>query len=311
MKISVIFPGQGAQTVGMGKDFFELFPESRRLYEHADDCLGFALSKLCFEGPQEQLDSTEMSQPAMLVTSLAMMEPCRERIEGSGRVVEASAGLSLGEYTALCYAGALSLQDAVGLVYKRGQFMKDASEQHAGSMLSVMGLDRAEVEACCREASAHGVIQVANLNCPGQIVISGELAALADVERQLDGRDGVRLTRLAVSGAFHSALMSEAAEKLTTALASVTMEKPRLNVYANTTAAPHREPRAIKAELVAQMTSPVLWQRCMENMRADGIEAFCEVGAGRVLTGLAKRIERRLPCITINSVEAASKAFLT
>jgi [acyl-carrier-protein] S-malonyltransferase len=289
-KTALLFPGQGAQSVGMGADLYQASPRARELFDLADRLLGFKLSTICFEGPEERLNATDISQPAIFVTSVALAE-CFAA--GSGRDVKAAAaaGLSLGEYTALWAAGALSFEDGVRLTRRRGELMQAAAEANPSTMVSIMGLDEGQVKNICEAASALGIISPANFNCPGQIVVSGTKGACAKA-LALAEEAGGRAVELKVAGAFHSQLMASAAAGLARELDAITLSDLRMPVVANVTANYYASSAEIRPMLVRQLTGSILWQKSMERLLADGFDTFYEIGPGRVLRGLMKKIDR-------------------
>lgn len=305
MSTAVLFPGQGAQIVGMGREVFERSKAGRAVFELADRLLGFSLSDMIFSGPEEKLTETQISQPAILVTSIAVIEAAREA--GWQPSVAATAGLSLGEYSALVFAGAVTLADAIALVHKRGTYMREAGRAHPGGMLSVIGLDENAVAEIVSEAAGSGVICAANLLCPGQTVLSGELPALQAAEKLAAAKGAMKTIFLKVDGAFHSPLMAEAAERLAADLARVTISRPALPFVANVTGGFVDDPDAIRSHLAAQVTSSVLWEKSMRAIIARPASSAIEVGPGRVLSGLARRIERRFPCESVSDFEQAVK----
>jgi [acyl-carrier-protein] S-malonyltransferase len=298
-KVALLFPGQGAQHVGMGKTLAAKFPAARALYDQASEILGYDLAQRCFEGPVAQLDTTAVSQPAIFVTSLAALEMLRAENPQAAEACEITAGLSLGEYTALVFAGALSFADALRVVERRGQAMQQAADATPSGMLSVLLLDREKVESIRAKAAEAGVLEIANYLCPGNLVLSGEKAACAKAE-ELATQEGGRGVPLAVAGAFHTQLMKPADQRLAEALAKVSMSKPRIPVLSNVDAQAHDDPEQIRANLVKQVVSPVLWEASMRAMLQRGIDEFYEVGPGRVLRGLLKRIDRKATCNTVN-----------
>ncbi len=295
-KIAFLFPGQGAQSVGMGRQAAENIPAARRLYERANDVLGFDLAKLCFEGPAEELDSTVISQPALFVTSLAAIELLRSNTPDVLLSCEATAGLSLGEYTALVFAGALEFEDGLRLVQVRGEAMQEAADAAPSGMVSVLGLERAQVEELCQRAGQREVLQIANLLCPGNIVVSGTNAACERLAEMAPAAGAMKAMPLAVAGAFHTPLMAPAAERLGQALAEAQFKRPSITVVSNVDGRPHEDPESFRALLLEQLVSPVHWEDSMRYLLAEGYDQFYEVGPGRVLRGLLKRIERRIPC---------------
>ncbi len=291
MSYAAIFPGQGAQLVGMGRDVAEKYPAAAEIYVQADGILGFKLSELCFNGPAERLNATDIQQPAIFATSVALFRAAVAAGRFKAEAFAAVGGLSLGEYTALHLAGAMSLADALRLVYRRGQLMQAAAERAAGGMVSLLGGDEAAVLGLCERVRAQGRVGPANYNCPGQIVISGDKLA-CDAAAELAGEFGLRAVPLPVAGAFHSELMRSAAEGLRTALAACDITRPKVRVIANVNADYHAEPAAIRESLYQQVVSPVRWQMCVERLIADGCSEFWEVGPNRHLTGMMRKINR-------------------
>jgi len=305
-----LFPGQGAQHVGMGRDFAESFPAARRLFEEAGDILGWDVARLCFDGPKTQLDRTAICQPAILTTSLAVVEAMREA--GAPQLGDciAAAGLSLGEYSALVMAGALSFADALRLVQKRGQFMEEACQVNPGAMASVLGLEDGIVEAICAQVRENDMVVAANYNCPGQVVISGTRSGVERASALARERGARRVVPLAVSGAFHSPLMALAADRLDAELAAAPVAACRIPVVSNVDAAPIREPEQVRSALARQVKSPVRWRQSMERLIADGVQGFIEVGPGSVLKGLLRRIHPEAVCHNVATV-AALREWLT
>jgi [acyl-carrier-protein] S-malonyltransferase len=297
-KIAFLFPGQGAQHVGMGRSIAEKLPAARQLYEQADEILGFGLSRLCFEGPAAELD-TAVSQPAIFVTSLAALALLRAENPQAVESCEVAAGLSLGEYTALVFAGALSFADGLRVVQRRGEAMQQASNATPSGMVSVLLLDREKVESIRDRASASGYIEIANFLCPGNLALSGEKAA-CEAAVELANSEGGKPVPLTVAGAFHTKLMKPADERLAEALASVAIAKPRIPVISNFDAQSHDDPEVIRQNLVRQVVSPVRWEDSMRLLLSQGVNEFFEIGPGKVLRGILKRIDRKVDCHTIN-----------
>jgi [acyl-carrier-protein] S-malonyltransferase len=299
-KTAALFTGQGAQAPGMGADLVAESPAARAVFESANEALGFDLAEICFRGNAEQLEATDVQQPAILTVSIAALRAFEERC-GDGVAIEAAAGLSLGEYAALHAADALTFETAVRLVHQRGKFMQAAAEATAGGMVSVMGLEPGAVEEICRELRSTEPIQPANYNCPGQIVISGAASACEAARNLVEARGG-RAIPLKVAGAFHSPLMASAADAMREVLAGVTFRAPRIPVVANVTGQYHPADRTIAPQLVEQITSPIRWQSSMELLIADGYDRFYEFGPGRVLAGLMRKIDRRVKVHSVSGV---------
>jgi [acyl-carrier-protein] S-malonyltransferase len=298
-KTAFLFPGQGAQHVGMGKAIVEKSTAARALFEQASEILGYDLGKLCFEGPSEKLDTTEVSQPAIYVTSLACLEILKAENPAAVEACSITAGLSLGEYTALVFAGAMSFADGLRVVQKRGQAMQAAADATPSGMVSILLLDREKVLELCRQASDIGPIQIANNLCPGNIVVSGSKAACEKIAGLAPGANG-RAIPLSVAGAFHTDIMRPADQQLAAALANVELKTPRIPVISNVDAVPHSDPAEIRDILVRQVLNPVMWEDSIRSMLAQGVTQFYEIGPGKVLKGLMKRIERKQDVITIN-----------
>ncbi|MBO8162391.1 MAG: ACP S-malonyltransferase [Brevibacillus sp.] len=288
-KVAFVFPGQGSQFVGMGAELAEHSEMAGQIFREADRALGFSLSSLCFEGPEDELRLTANTQPAILAASVAVLAALREKLPQA--VPDFVAGHSLGEYSALVAAGALDFADAVKTVRLRGQFMEEAVPAGKGAMAAVLGLERSLLQEVCDAVSAGGhPVQLANLNCPGQIVISGSAEGVKLAGDQAKEAGAKRVMPLNVSGPFHSSLMTPAAEKLAAVLADVTIRDADVPVVANVTARPVRHAAEIKDSLVQQVASPVLWEDSVQYMVAAGVTTFVEIGPGKVLTGLIKKI---------------------
>lgn len=298
-KIAIFFPGQGAQHVGMGKRLAAQYPAARRLYDRAAEILGYDLASLCASGPAEELDSTVISQPALFVTSLAALEKLRTDSPEIPLACEVTAGLSLGEYTALVFAGALSFEDGLRVVKRRGEAMQAAADATPSGMVSILLLEKNQVEQICQEASAHGPIRIANFLCPGNLVVSGENAA-CERAAELAVAAGGRAIPLAVAGAFHTPIMKPADLALAEVLAGVEIRPPEIPVVSNVDAQTHSDPEEIRELLVRQVLCPVRWEDSIQRILSEGCDDFYEVGPGKVLKGLLKRISRKSNCTTIN-----------
>ncbi len=297
-RIAFLFPGQGAQRVGMGHELVQQCPAAAELFQRAGEVLGYDLAQVCLEGPAAELDSTLHSQPAIFVTSLAALEWLRQQEPDVVLGCEAAAGLSLGEYTAMVFAGALGFEDGLRVVQRRAQAMQAASDATPSGMVSILGLERAQVEDLCCQARGQDVLQVANLLCPGNIVVSGTKAACERVA-ELAEQAGARVVPLAVAGAFHTPLMHPADEQLAEALAEVEIRSPQIPVVSNVDARPHQDPEEIRNLLVQQVIQPVRWEDSMRYLLDQGFDTFYEVGPGRVLRGLLRRIDRRVACTCV------------
>ena len=290
----------------MGRDFAETSGAAQEIFRRADDVLGFALSRICFDGPAEELERTDIQQPAIFVTSAAIWAAFLEA--GGGRdQFSFAGGLSLGEYTALYVAGAMSFEDALRLVHRRGQLMQEAATAAPSGMVSLIGADEATVSDLCDKARGDGVLAAANFNCPGQIVVAGSKDA-CERAAGLAEAASCRAIPLAVAGAFHSPLMASAAEGLAPVLAETSFQAPVLPVISNVTANYHGDPDSIRESLRRQVVEPVRWQRCVERMIADGVERFIEIGPGRVLAGLMRKIDRKRTTINIGTAVSLAAA---
>jgi [acyl-carrier-protein] S-malonyltransferase len=298
-RIAFLFPGQGAQSVGMGRELHAELPAARALFDRAGEILGIDLAGLCFNGPAEALNATDVSQPALFVASLAALESLKATNPEIVSACEGAAGLSLGEYTALVFAGAIEFEAGLKLVRLRGEAMQAAAAATASGMVSVLGLEENKVDELCARVEPFGRLWKANLLGPGNIVVSGESSALEHVETIAQELGAMKVIKLAVAGAFHSPLMKPADQQLAQFLASTPISPPRIPVYSNVDATPHGEPNDIRATLVSQVLEGVRWEASMRRMIADGFDTFYEIGPGRVLTGLLKRIDRKLPCTSI------------
>lgn len=310
-KAALLFPGQGAQHVGMGKDLVEKYPEAQQVFEKADKLLGFKLSRLCFEGPEDELNRTDVSQPAILAHSWAVVASLKTHRRGRELLESANctAGLSLGEYSALAAAGAMSWEDALVLVRARGKYMQEACDLKPSTMASIVGLDDDKLEQAIAPAREKGVVVLANFNAPGQVAISGEVGAVEEAMK-LAKTAGAKLTvPLAVAGAFHSPLMEPARERLAAQIETTTFHAPSIGVIANVDAAEHTDPHMLKSNLVRQLTAPVLWARSMQKLVDAGYDTFIELGPGNVLAGLLKRVARSANRVSIGKAEELAAAI--
>jgi [acyl-carrier-protein] S-malonyltransferase len=302
MRIAWLFPGQGSQTVGMGKDVLAASPAARAVFERADEALGEKLSQLILEGPEETLTLTANAQPAIVTTSLAVLAAVRERVPTLAPPAFA-AGHSLGEYSALVAADALTLEDAVRLVRARGRAMQDAVPPGTGAMSAIMGIEPARLDAMCREASNGGACSPANFNAPGQIVIAGSAAAVARVGELVTSEKG-RAIPLKVSAPFHCALMAPAARVVETELERVEVRPPRFPIVANFDATPNTDAARVKELLVRQVDGPVRWEESVRAMAAQGVTHALEIGPGKVLAGLVKRTAKDIKVLSVGDAAA-------
>ncbi len=288
-KVAFLFPGQGAQYVGMGKDIFEKYPKAAEVFEKANKSLGFDIKAMCFEGPEEELVKTENTQPAILTTCVALLKV----IEDAGIEADVTAGLSLGEYASLVYSGALEFKDAVKLVKKRGKYMQEAVPMGKGTMAAIIGLEREQVDEIVNEASEVGIVEGANYNCPGQIVISGEVAAIDKACELANEKGAKRALKLSVSAPFHCKMLEPAGVKLNQELEAITIKPMNKKVIANVNASYIEDEENIKELLTKQVSKSVLWEDSIELMLKDGVETFIEIGPGKSITGFIKKILRK------------------
>ncbi len=294
-----LFPGQGAQYPGMGREVYEKYEEARDVYNNANDILGFNISEICFNGKKDELNKTSICQPAILITSIAILSVLKSRGSNGSVTSKIAGGLSLGEYTAYVYAGAISFEDAVRLVHMRGKFMQDACEQNPGGMVAVLRLNDSEVEEICEQSRHLGCASIANYNSPEQVAVSGELKALDNIVKEVKARGG-RAVALKVSGGFHSSLMSPAKSKLEVEIKKTKILKSNVPIIANANGEYVSEPDDIKDILMHQLDNPVLWTQSMQRLIKDGIDTFYEFGPGKVLTGLLQKTD---PTKEIRNIE--------
>ena len=304
-KLAFVFPGQGAQKVGMGKEFFDNYDVAKKMFKEADEALGYSIMKMCFEGPEEDLKLTANTQPAILTISCIANEILKE----NGVQPEITGGHSLGEYSALVAAGVLKFQDAVALVHKRGAYMQEAVPVGEGGMAAIIGVDREKIVEICQSVSAESPVQAVNFNCPGQIVIAGATRGVELAVEELKAAGAKKAVILPVSAPFHSTLMKPAAEKLAVELDKVTLSDTKIPVVANVNAQVLTKAEDIKASLVAQAASPVLWEDCVAKMKEFGADVLLEAGPGKTLCGFNRRIDKSIKSLNVEDVESLEKSL--
>ena len=299
-KVAYVFPGQGAQAVGMGKDLYDSFDSIKTLFRQADEAINFPITKMCFEGPEEELRKTINAQPALVLVSIACLRAAQETAGNKLPAPAFAAGHSLGEYTALAAAGVIDFSTAVYLSRERGRLMFEAGMKQSGAMSAVLGLDEAVLARICKETNT----VIANINCPGQLVISGASENIAKASEMAKAKGAARVTPLQVSGAFHSPLMQPAVPGMSAVLDKVNFKDPAIPIIANVTAQPLTKAGQFRDELINQLTSSVQWQKSVEYMLGQGVKSFIEIGPGKVLAGLIRRISRDAEMVNIG--DAAS-----
>lgn len=306
-KIAFVFPGQGSQIVGMCKEFYDAYPVAKRFFEEADEALGFSLSRLCFEGPEEELRLTANTQPAILTASIA----CAAVLKEHGVSCDVAAGHSLGEYSALVNNGAMKFADAVRVVQKRGQFMQEAVPVGEGTMAAILGMESEKIVEICHQVQVETgeVVQAVNFNCPGQVVIAGTVGAIDKALVALKAAGAKRAILLPVSAPFHSSLMKPASMRLARVLAPIEIKDITVPVVANVTAAEVTSGSKIKDLLIKQAAMPVLWETSVRNMVDNGVDTFIEVGPGKVLTGFTKKIAKGLPALNVEGPASLEKTL--
>ncbi len=304
-KLAFVFPGQGAQKVGMGKDFYDNYDVAKKMFKEADEALGYSIMKMCFEGPEEDLKLTANTQPAILTISCIANEILKE----NGIQPEITGGHSLGEYSALVAAGVLNFQDAVALVHKRGSYMQEAVPVGEGGMAAIIGVDRDKIVDVSHQVSAESPVQAVNFNCPGQIVIAGATKGVELAVEELKAAGAKKAVVLPVSAPFHSTLMKPAAEKLAVELDKVTISDAKIPVVANVSAEILTKAEDIKASLVAQAASPVLWEDCVARMKEFGADVLLEAGPGKTLCGFNRRIDKTITSLNVEDVASLEKSL--
>ncbi len=304
-KIAFLFPGQGAQYVGMGKDIADEYKSASKIFDEATEALGFDVREMIFNSDDETLKITENTQPTIVTTSIACMQPLLEK----GIRPDYVAGLSLGEYAAHVAAGTISFKDAVSLVKKRGKYMQEAVPVGVGAMAAIIGLENNDVIECCKEASQIGIVEPANFNCPGQIVVAGETAAVEKAAELCKAKGAKRAMLLPVSAPFHCTLLKPAGEKLAVEIDKVSLNDIKIPVVTNVTGEAIVDKSIVKELLIRQVSTSVMWEKCIRTMLDAGVDTFVEIGPGKVLSGFVKKIDKEVTVVNVENVETLNKVL--